>query len=88
MANYKNDQDSIITAEEWQRFNHIIVLLEPFCFVTTECRKNNAFLSSVILQARSLTKIVNFYENSKEGSVKNRLKSKENLAKKGSREIK
>ena len=39
VANYKNDQGSIITTEEWQKVNHIIVLLELFFFVTTECRK-------------------------------------------------
>ena len=27
VANYKNNQDSIITAEEWQLVNHIILLL-------------------------------------------------------------
>ena len=31
VANYKNDQDSVITAEEWQLVNHIILLLESFC---------------------------------------------------------
>ena len=30
VANYKNDQNSKITAKEWQLVNHIIVLLEPF----------------------------------------------------------
>ena len=30
VANYKNDQDSNITPEEWQLVNHIILLLEPF----------------------------------------------------------
>ena len=39
MANYKNDQDSIITAKKLQLVNHIILLLEPFFFVTTECSK-------------------------------------------------
>ena len=29
-ANYKNNQDSIITAKEWQLVNHIILLLELF----------------------------------------------------------
>ena len=37
-------------------------------FVTTECKKNNALLSSVIPHARSLMKIVNFYKNFKEVS--------------------
>ena len=27
-ANYKNDQDSTITAKEWQLVNHIFLLLE------------------------------------------------------------
>ena len=39
-----------------------------FYFVSIECRKNNALLSSVIPHARSLTKIVNFYKNFKEVS--------------------
>ena len=30
VANYKNDQDSIIIAKEWQLVDHIILLLEPF----------------------------------------------------------
>ena len=30
VANYKNDQDFIIKAEEWQLVNHIILLLELF----------------------------------------------------------
>ena len=30
VANYKNDQDSIITAKEWQLVIHIILVLEPF----------------------------------------------------------
>ena len=33
VANYKNDQDSLITAEVWQLVNHIILLYEPL-FVT------------------------------------------------------
>ena len=30
VANYKNAQDSIITAKEWQLVNQIILLLKPF----------------------------------------------------------
>ena len=30
VANYKNDSDSVITAEEWQLVNHIILLLEYY----------------------------------------------------------
>ena len=30
VANYKNDQDSIITANKWPLINHIVVLLEHF----------------------------------------------------------
>ena len=37
-------------------------------FVTNECSKNNALLSSVIPHTKSLTKFVNFNENSKEVS--------------------
>ena len=62
VANYKNDQDFIIKAEKWQLVNHIILLLELFFFVTKECSKNNALLSSVILHTKSLMKLVNFYE--------------------------
>ena len=32
VANYKDDPISIITAEEWQLVNHIILLLEPVFF--------------------------------------------------------
>ena len=46
VANYKNDQDSIIKAKEWQLVNHIFLLLKLF-FVTKECSKNNAFLLSM-----------------------------------------
>ena len=60
VANYKNDQDSIFTAKEWQLLNHIILLLQPFF------SKNNALLSSVKLHARLLTKFVNTLENSEE----------------------
>ena len=66
VANYKNDQDSNITPEEWQLVNDIILLLKPFFFVKKECSKNNALLSSVITHAKSLTKFVNFYGNSEE----------------------
>ena len=31
VANYKNDQGSIITAEEWHLVIQIILLLELFC---------------------------------------------------------
>ena len=68
VVTYKSESDLIITAEEWQLVNHIILLLEPFFIVTKECSKNNALLSSVIPHARSLTKFVNFYENSEEVS--------------------
>ena len=30
VANYKDDLNSIITAEEWQLVDHIILLLQPF----------------------------------------------------------
>ena len=43
VANYKNCQDSIITAKEWQLVNQIFILLNYF-FVTKECSKNNALL--------------------------------------------
>ena len=66
VANYKNDQDSIITDKEWHLVNHIIRLLEPFFFLTNECSKNNALLSSVIPHARSLTMFVNTNESSEE----------------------
>ena len=56
VANYKNDQDSIITAKERHLINHF--------FVIKECSKNNALLSSVMRQARSLTKFVNCNEKS------------------------
>ena len=39
-----------------------------FIFVSKECSKNNILLSSVISHAKSLTKFVNFYENSEEVS--------------------
>ena len=67
VANYENDQDSIITAKEWQMVNHIILLLEPF-FVTKECSKNNGLLLSMMPHARSLTKFVNTKESSEEPS--------------------
>ena len=51
VANYKNDQDSINTAKEWQLLNHFIQLLEPFFIGIKECSKNNAMLSSVIPHA-------------------------------------
>ena len=41
---------------------------KTFFFVTEDCSKNNAVLSSVISHARSLTKIINFYESSEEVS--------------------
>ena len=56
VANYKNDQDSIITAKERHLIHHF--------FVIKECSKNNALLSSVMRQARSLTKFVNCNEKS------------------------
>ena len=67
MVNYKNNQNSITTAEEFQLVNHIIILLEPF-FVTKDCNKNESLLLSVIPHARSLLKFVNFYENSRKVS--------------------
>ena len=63
--NYKNDQDSIKTAKEWQLVNHIFLLLE-FFFVTKECSKNNTLLLSEMPQAGSLTKTNNFNENLEE----------------------
>ena len=53
MANYKNDQDSNITPEEWELVNEIILQLAPF-FVTKNRFKNNAFALSVISHAKSL----------------------------------
>ena len=68
VANYENNKYSNTTVEKCQLVKHIILLLKPFFFVTEDCSKNNSVLSSVIPHARSLTKIINFYESSEEVS--------------------
>ena len=43
--------------------NHVILLLKLIFFVTNECSKNNALLSSAMPHARSLAKFVNTNKN-------------------------
>ena len=67
VAYYKNNHDSLITAEEWQLVNsykkkYYSTARTFFC--NEKSCKNNALLPSVIPHARSLTKFVNFYKNS------------------------
>ena len=47
VANYKNDQISNFTPEGLELINDIYLVLAPFFFVTKECSKNIALLSSM-----------------------------------------
>ena len=55
----------IFDLKNWNLLMTLIYCLH-FFFVTKECSKNNALLSSVIPHAKSLTNFVNFNENLEE----------------------